>query len=156
MKNIIKKVTPQDIIYSATIFFIGTTMGFGVLLIQFHNSKQQAAGKQYLRANIKVYIPIIAHITLYHSVTSECGNNRNITSNGSKGKIGTCAATQKCYDYFLNYGDTVIVLEGSLKGKYVANDKAAVGDILVIDVWQPTNSKKHDCYKSIIIIKKGK
>ena len=94
-------------------------------------------------------------ITIYHSCTRECGNSNNITSIGDKGHIGSVACSQSLFDYYVNYDDTVQVLDGNFKGKYVVNDKAASRKMLV-DIWQPINSKKTGCYisKIKIIIKK--
>jgi hypothetical protein len=94
-------------------------------------------------------------ITLYHSNTKECGNCKNITSNGDSGKMGTCASTSFMFDYHLNYGDTVRVLDGEAKGKYVVNDKAK-GNTKLIDIWKPLQDKSHFSYMSRIIIMKGK
>lgn len=98
---------------------------------------------------------IISWVTVYHSNIKECNSDKNITSNGSCGYIGSCAASQKMFDYNVNYGDTVEVCEGLLKGKYVVNDKAA-SKTKLIDIWRPINDSLSECYKSKIIIKSKK
>ena len=90
-------------------------------------------------------------ITLYQPTAKQCGNNKNITANGEHGHIGTCAASLCMFEYNVNMGDTVVILDGSLRGKYRVNDLSN-SKLFAIDVWQPCNSKKRDCYSTNIKI----
>lgn len=81
----------------------------------------------------------------------ECGSDKNITNSGLKGQIGMCAVSQKLFDYHINMFDTVCVLYGTLKGKYIVTDKAGSKGKL-IDIWKPVGDKTKGCYKTKIKI----
>jgi len=85
-------------------------------------------------------------VTIYHPTQKECGWNKNITATGKPGEVGICAVSQKLLDYYVNFTDTVQVLTGSLKGKYVVTDKAGSKGKL-IDIWRPVCDSVSDCYK---------
>ena len=98
-------------------------------------------------------ISVVSWVTLYHPTKKECGNNRNITFNGEKGHIGGCAVSQKMLDYYCNIGDSIIIDSGTLKGRYVINDKAGSNGLL-IDIWRPVGDSLKGCYKTKILIKR--
>lgn len=96
---------------------------------------------------------VVTWVTLYHPTKKECGNNRNITFNGEKGHVGGCAVSQKMLDYYCNIGDSIIIDSGTLKGRYIVNDKAG-SKTLLVDVWRPVGDSLKGCYKTKILIKR--
>ena len=95
---------------------------------------------------------VVSWVTLYHPTAEQCGNNKNITFSGEKGNIGGCAVSQKMLDYYCNIGDTIVIDSGTLKGRYVINDKAGSKGYL-IDIWRPVGDSLKGCYKTKIKIK---
>lgn len=96
---------------------------------------------------------ITSFVTLYHPTAEQCGNDKNITFNGDKGHIGGCAVSQKMLDYYCNIGDSIIIDSGTLKGRYIVNDKAG-SKTLLVDIWRPIDDSLKDCYKTKVIIKR--
>ena len=103
------------------------------------------------RISINYQKKVVAWVTIYHPNIKECGSDKNITTSGLTGKIGMCAVSQKLFDYNINMFDTVCVLSGSLKGKYIVTDKAASKGKL-IDIWKPLGDNTKGCYKTKIKI----
>ena len=97
-------------------------------------------------------ISVVSWVTLYHPTAEQCGNNKNITFSGEKGNIGGCAVSQKMLDYYCNIGDTIVIDSGTLKGRYIVNDKAGSKGLL-IDIWRPIGDSLKGCYKTKIKIK---
>ena len=95
---------------------------------------------------------VVSWVTLYHPTAEQCGNNKNITFSGEKGNIGGCAVSQKMLDYYCNIGDTIVIDSGTLKGRYIVNDKAGSKGLL-IDIWRPIVDSLKGCYKNKIKIK---
>ena len=95
---------------------------------------------------------VVSWVTLYHPTAEQCGNNKNITFSGEKGNIGGCAVSQKMLDYYCNIGDTIVIDSGTLKGRYIVNDKAGSKGLL-IDIWRPIGDSLKGCYKTKIKIK---
>jgi len=117
---------------------------------------QPAAPETVLHQNLNktIILPKDIIITLYHPTTKECGNDKNITASGEKGRIGGVACSNLMFYKYVDFMDSIIILSGSLKGKYVVNDVSNYKGF-GIDVYQNLDSKKSDCYKSKIkIIKK--
>ena len=103
------------------------------------------------RVSINYQKKVFAWVTIYHPNLKECGSDKNITTSGLKGQLGMCAVSQKLFDYHVNMFDTVCVLSGSLKGKYIVTDKAASKGKL-IDIWKPIGDKTKGCYKTKITV----
>ena len=97
-------------------------------------------------------ISVVSWVTLYHPTAEQCGNNKNITFSGERGSIGGCAVSQKMLDYYCNIGDTIVIDSGTLKGRYIVNDKAGSKGLL-IDIWRPIGDSLKGCYKTKIKIK---
>ena len=95
---------------------------------------------------------VVSWVTLYHPTAEQCGNNKNITFSGEKGNIGGCAVSQKMLDYYCNIGDTIVIDSGTLKGRYIVNDKAG-SKLLLVDIWRPIDDSLKDCYKTKVLIK---
>ena len=95
---------------------------------------------------------VVSWVTLYHPTAEQCGNNKNITFSGERGSIGGCAVSQKMLDYYCNIGDTIVIDSGTLKGRYIVNDKAGSKGLL-IDIWRPIVDSLKGCYKTKIKIK---
>ena len=98
-------------------------------------------------------ISVVSWVTLYHPTAEQCGNDKNITFNGDKGHVGIVAVSQKMLDYYCNIGDSIIIDSGTLKGRYIVNDKAG-SKAIIVDVWRPVGDSLKDCYKTKVIIKK--
>ena len=94
---------------------------------------------------------VVSWVTLYHPTAEQCGNNKNITFSGERGNIGGCAVSQKMLDYYCNIGDTIVIDSGTLKGRYIVNDKAGSKGLL-IDIWRPIGDSLKGCYKTKIKI----
>ena len=94
---------------------------------------------------------VVSWVTLYHPTAEQCGNNKNITFSGEKANIGGCAVSQKMLDYYCNIGDTIVIDSGTLKGRYIVNDKAGSKGLL-IDIWRPIGDSLKGCYKTKIKI----
>ena len=94
---------------------------------------------------------VVSWVTLYHPTAEQCGNNKNITFSGERGSIGNCAVSQKMLDYYCNIGDTIVIDSGTLKGRYIVNDKAGSKGLL-IDIWRPIGDSLKGCYKTKIKI----
>lgn len=103
------------------------------------------------RMTINYQKNVFAWVTVYHPNIKECGSDKNITTSGLKGQLGMCAVSQKLFDYNINMFDTVCVLSGSLKGKYIVTDKAGSKGKL-IDIWKPIGDKTKGCYKTKITV----
>ena len=97
-------------------------------------------------------ISVVSWVTLYHPTAEQCGNNKNITFSGERGSIGNCAVSQKLLDFYCNIGDTIVIDSGTLKGRYIVNDKAGSKGLL-IDIWRPIGDSLKGCYKTKIKIK---
>ena len=95
---------------------------------------------------------VVSWVTLYHPTAEQCGNNKNITFSGERGSIGNCAVSQKLLDFYCNIGDTIVIDSGTLKGRYIVNDKAGSKGLL-IDIWRPIGDSLKGCYKTKIKIK---
>jgi hypothetical protein len=130
------------------IFFIAF-----VILIKKYVEIRNAEIKPKEQPTDNVCDTIISYVTLYHPTAEQCGNNKNITFNGDKGHIGGCAVSQKMLDYYCNIGDSIIIDSGTLKGRYIVNDKAG-SKTLLVDVWRPVGDSLKDCYKTKILIKR--
>ena len=130
------------------IFFIAF-----VILIKKYVEIRNAEIKPKEQPTDNVCDTIISYVTLYHPTAEQCGNDKNITFNGDKGHIGGCAVSQKMLDYYCNIGDTIVIDSGTLKGRYIVNDKAG-SKTLLVDVWRPIGDSLKDCYKTKVIIKK--
>lgn len=130
------------------IFFIAF-----VILIKKYVEVRNAEIKPKEQPTDNVCDTIISYVTLYHPTAEQCGNDKNITFNGDKGHIGGCAVSQKMLDYYCNIGDTIVIDSGTLKGRYIVNDKAG-SKTLLVDVWRPIGDSLKDCYKTKVIIKK--
>ena len=147
-----EKSTYLQILARVLIILFVLTLCF--LCVQLCNQKKECVKTPKNEPKIKCDT-ITSWITVYHPTIKECNSNKNITSNGEYGYIGSCAASQQMYDYYINYGDTVEVCEGLLKGKYIVNDKAG-SKIKLVDIWRPINDCLSQCYESKIIVKKHK
>ena len=130
------------------IFFIAF-----VILIKKYVEIRNAEIKPKEQPTDNVCDTIISYVTLYHPTAEQCGNDKNITFNGDKGHIGGCAVSQKMLDYYCNIGDTIVIDSGTLKGRYIVNDKAC-SKTLLVDVWRPIGDSLKDCYKTKILIKR--
>lgn len=95
---------------------------------------------------IKFQTTYTAWATIYHPTAAECGWDSNLTASGRTGAIGMCAVSQTMLDY-VNFNDTIEVLSGFLKGKYVVTDKAG-SKARLIDIWRPVGDTIADCYKT--------
>ena len=80
-----------------------------------------------------------AIVTYYQPTNKQCGNSNNKCFDGSNGRIGICAVSQKILDYYCNISDT-IEIKGSYAGRYRVTDKAKSKGLL-IDIWKPVNYK---------------
>lgn len=129
------------------IFFIAF-----VILIKKYVEIRNAEIKPKIQPKEAIYDTITSYVTLYHPTAEQCGNNKNITFNGDKGHIGGCAVSQKMLDYYCNIGDSIIIDSGTLKGRYIVNDKAG-SKTLLVDVWRPIGDSLRGCYKTKIKIK---
>ena len=145
-----KKSTYLQILSRVLVILFVLTLCF--LCVQLSNQKKECVKTPKNEPKVK-YDTIISWITVYHSNFNECNSDKNITSIGENGYIGSCAASQKMFDYHVNYGDTIEVCEGLLKGKYIVNDKSG-SKTKLIDIWRPINDTLSECYKSKIIVKK--
>ena len=130
------------------IFFIAF-----VILIKKYVEIRNAEIKPKEQPTDNVCDTIISYVTLYHPTAEQCGNDKNITFNGDKGHIGGCAVSQKMLDYYCNIGDTIVIDSGTLKGRYIVNDKAG-SKTLLVDVWRPIGDSLKGCYKTKILIKR--
>ena len=130
------------------IFFIAF-----VILIKKYVEIRSAEIKPKIQPKEAIYDTSTSYVTLYHPTAEQCGNDKNITFNGDKGHIGGVAVSQKMLDYYCNIGDSIIIDSGTLKGRYIVNDKAG-SKTLLVDVWRPVGDSLKDCYKTKVIIKK--
>ena len=138
-------------ILAVTTFWLGV-----VLTIHLTEINETRAVKQPCERKITLTSVLqnqtIAWITFYQPTIKQCGSTRGIGASGTKCYVGTCAVSQKLLDYHVNYFDTLEVLSGVAKGKYVVTDKAASKGHLV-DIFKPIDYKGNFCYKSKIKIK---
>ena len=149
-KGFTKRKLSYGVILFRTLFIL--LIGIVIcLLVELYKDKKECVKTPKNEPKVKCDT-ITSWITVYHPTIKECNSNKNITSNGERGYIGSCAASQKMFDYFINYGDTVEVCEGLLKGKYIVNDKAG-SKIKLVDIWRPINDSLSQCYESKIIVK---
>ena len=116
------------------------------------NSKPKKCLRVEKRTSINYQKKVFAWVTVYHPTVKECGSDKNITNSGLSGKLGMCAVSQKLFDYNINMFDTVCVLYGTFKGKYIVTDKAG-SNVLLIDIWRPIDDSLKDCYKTKVLIK---
>ena len=136
--------------YITPVFFL---LCFFYLMIMFALSFQgqkhniPIKNKPILKPVVKTPEYPIAYVTIYHPTLKECGSDKNITASGRPGEIGTCAVSQIMFDYYVNMFDTIEVIEGNLKGKYVVIDKAG-SKIKIIDIWRPVDDQVKGCYKT--------
>ena len=100
---------------------------------------------------VKIEQTYDAWITPYEPTLAQCGSTKYIGYFGDMLKDGDCACSQYCYDRYVNYGDTVVVLSGPGKGKYCCKDKSG-SKLNHIDIWKPVRYKGAFCYKSKIIV----
>jgi len=148
LKN--KPMHPKQITFRIfiCIFFIAF-----VILIKKYVEIRSAEIKPKIQPKEAIYDTITSYVTLYHPTAEQCGNDKNITFNGDKGHIGGVAVSQKMLDYYCNIGDSIIIDSGTMKGRYIVNDKAG-SKTLLVDVWRPVGDSLKDCYKTKVIIKK--
>jgi len=131
------------------IFFIAF-----VIVVKKYVELRNAETKEILKEHPKesVYDTINSYVTLYHPTAEQCGNDKNITFNGDKGHIGGCAVSQRMLDYHCNIWDSILIDSGTLKGRYIVNDKAG-SKTLLVDIWRPVGDSLRGCYKTEIFIK---
>ena len=154
MKIFATKPTKQDTFIAIIIFLCGILFYIGMSKFRgIGKGKDQGQTKE-ITQQIKPIkeISVVSWVTLYHPTAEQCGNNKNITFSGERGNIGGCAVSQKMLDYYCNIGDTIVIDSGTLKGRYIVNDKAGSKGLL-IDIWRPIGDSLKGCYKTKIKIK---
>ena len=144
--------------YLTPIFFISCLL---YLVIEFALSISEpeknikTENKNILKPTDQIMVYFTAYVTIYHPTLKECGSDKNKTASGRQGELGICACSQFLFDYYVNYGDTIEVIGGSLKGKYIVADKAGSKG-KVIDIWRPVGDTVKGCYKTKFKVHKVK
>jgi hypothetical protein len=113
--------------------------------------EQPGALKQVKNDSVLRTDTLTALITPYHANFYECHSDKNITANGDYGHVGGCACSIPMFINHVDMGDSVIVCDGVLKGRYIINDISG-SKLMHVDIYRNIGDKTACCYRSKIKI----